>query len=94
MYFIIYWENFKAPFQWGTWNRAFDTVRLLRPPDYLLYHSLILPKQVNVQLAAFAYELQAFENEADYYAAQQGEIKFFSESFFPSGSSSLEGEQP
>jgi hypothetical protein len=74
--------------EFGEYPFVFDT------PDYLLYHSLILPKRVNVQLAAFAYELQAFENEAEYYAAQQGEIKFFSESFIPTGTFSLEGVQP
>lgn len=41
---------------------------IFRAPDYDLHLSLDLPVVIDVQLLAFAQELHAFSNEADYYA--------------------------
>jgi hypothetical protein len=61
-------------------------------PDYRTYHDIKLPCVVNTQIAAFAHELKAFENDEAYEASQPEEIKFASESFIPSGLFSPEGE--
>lgn len=61
-------------------------------PDYLLYSNLSLPIVVNVQLAGFAHELQAFESEEHYKASQTEEPKFASESFIPAGLFTPDGE--
>jgi hypothetical protein len=57
-------------------------------PDYRTYDDLKLPRIVSAQIAAFAHELEAFENDEAYEAheASQPEgIRFAPESFFPSG---------
>jgi hypothetical protein len=54
-------------------------------PDYDTYDWLSLPTIAVVQIAAFAHELQCFENEDEYMAAQGATLKFAEESFVPSG---------
>src|SRR5262245_18747867 len=54
-------------------------------PDYDLYQAMTLPRILETQIAGFAHEIDCYANEADYYAAQDNEIKFASESFIPSG---------
>ena len=54
-------------------------------PDFLLCDSVKLPSVIDVQIAAFAHELSAFESEEAYYASQSEEPKFAAESFIPSG---------
>lgn len=51
-------------------------------PDYRTYDTLQLPKTVNVQLAAFAHDLKAFENEE---ALRASGSKMAAESCIPSG---------
>ena len=57
---------------------VFDT------PDYELHRLLELPVVMDVQLSAFARELHAFRDEAEFYASKWGE-SFAAESFVPSG---------
>lgn len=53
-------------------------------PDFQLT-AAELPAFVTIQLAAFAHELQSYDNDEAYYQSQSYEIKFASESFIPSG---------
>ena len=59
-------------------------------PDYQL-RKVQLPSILQVQLAAFAYELQSYESDEAYEQSQSEEIKFASESFIPSGLFTPEG---
>jgi hypothetical protein len=54
-------------------------------PDYRLHEELSLPAQKQVQIAAFAREITAFETVAAYEASQTGDLKYASQSFIPSG---------
>jgi hypothetical protein len=54
-------------------------------PDFRLCDSVKLPSIVEAQIAAFAHELSAFENDEAYYASQSERPGFASESFIPSG---------
>ncbi len=54
-------------------------------PDFRLCDSVKLPSIVEAQIAAFAHELSAFENDEAYYASQSEEPGFAAESFIPSG---------
>jgi hypothetical protein len=54
-------------------------------PDYRLHEELSLPARKQVQIAAFAREIAAFETVAAYEASQTGELKYASQSFIPSG---------
>jgi hypothetical protein len=54
-------------------------------PDFRLCDSVKLPSIVEVQIAAFAHELSAFESEAAYDASQSERPRFAAESFIPSG---------
>jgi hypothetical protein len=54
-------------------------------PDYRLHDDLSLPAQQEVQIAAFAQEIAAFESVATYEASQTGDLKYASQSFIPSG---------
>ena len=54
-------------------------------PDYQLYEELSLPARKEVQIAAFAHEITAFETVAAYEASQTGDLKYGSQSFIPSG---------
>lgn len=60
-------------------------------PDYDVHSSLQLPTIVQVQIAAFAHELEGFENDEAYYASQGDEPKFAAEAFIPSGLFSAAG---
>src|SRR5262249_30808454 len=53
-------------------------------PDYRLHEELSLPARKEVQIAAFAHEIAAFETIAAYEASQTG-VKCASQSFIPSG---------
>jgi hypothetical protein len=53
-------------------------------PNYRL-NKVRLPSILQVQLAAFAHELQSYESDQAYEQSQSEEIKFASESFIPSG---------
>lgn len=54
-------------------------------PDYRLHEELSLPARKDVQIAAFAHEITAFETVAAYEASQTGDLKYASQSFIPSG---------
>jgi hypothetical protein len=54
-------------------------------PDYRLHEELALPARKEVQIAAFAHEIAAFETEAAYEASQTDDVKYASRSFIPSG---------
>src|SRR5205085_36715 len=54
-------------------------------PDYGLTGAVVVPSICEVQLTAFAHELQAYESEAAYAATQSGAVKFATESFIPAG---------
>jgi len=54
-------------------------------PDYRLHEELSLPARNEVQIAAFAHEIAAFQSVAAYEASQTGDLKFASQSFIPSG---------
>ena len=80
------WANPSGPDpESGLFPFIFDT------PDYILHHTLLLPIVVDVQLAAFAYELYAFANQVDYDVWQNDDPKFAVESFIPAGLFSEEG---
>jgi hypothetical protein len=63
----------------GCYPFVFDT------PDYRLHDGLPLPARTQVQIAAFAHEISAFETVAAFEASQTGELKYGSQSFIPSG---------
>jgi hypothetical protein len=54
-------------------------------PDYRLHEELSLPALMEVQIAAFAQEIAAFESVAAYEASQTDDLKYASQSFIPSG---------
>jgi hypothetical protein len=54
-------------------------------PDYRLQDDLVLPARRNVQVAAFAYQIDMFETEAAFDASQATDVKYSSKSFIPSG---------
>lgn len=55
-------------------------------PDFRAVPFAEFPRTVEMQLTAFASnDFKIFASEADYYAAQEDEIKFASKSFVPSG---------
>jgi hypothetical protein len=59
-------------------------------PDYQR-HRVQLPSIRQVQLAAFAQELQSYESDEAFHQSQANGIKFASESFIPSGLFTPEG---
>jgi hypothetical protein len=63
----------------GTYPFVFDL------PDYDLHNDVQIPGLATIQLAAFAHELQGFESEGAYMAAQSSDMRFAVESFIPSG---------
>src|SRR5262249_7410281 len=63
----------------GSYPFVFDA------PDYRLHEELSLPARKEVQIAAFAHEISAFETVAAYDASQTGDLKYASQSFIPSG---------
>jgi hypothetical protein len=60
-------------------------------PDFRSNDDLRLPTIVGVRMAAFAHELQGFEDEKAFDDSQLGEIKFAAQSFIPSGLFASEG---
>lgn len=55
-------------------------------PDFRAVHLHKFPKTVELQLTAFASnDFKLFANEADYENSQDGEMKYVSKSFVPSG---------
>jgi hypothetical protein len=54
-------------------------------PDGGAHDALALPAVIDVQLAAFAHEVEFHSDDAEYAASQDDEIKFAAESFIPSG---------
>lgn len=71
----------------GTYPFVFDL------PDFYTYEAIDLPKNLEIQLTAFAsQEFEVFENEEVYFNSQSGEIKFASRSFIPSGLFSVNSE--
>jgi hypothetical protein len=54
-------------------------------PDYQLIEISDLPAFATIQVAAFAHELESFENDEAYEESQTGEFKMASESFIPAG---------
>jgi len=66
-------------FETGCYPFVFDA------PDYRLHEDMSLPARSEVQIAAFAHEIAAFESVAAYEASQAGDLKFASQSFIPSG---------
>jgi hypothetical protein len=54
-------------------------------PDYRLHDELPLPAQQQVQIAAFAHAIDAFETVAAFEESQTGDLKYASQSFIPSG---------
>jgi len=61
-------------------------------PDYQLHEGLSLPARREVQIAAFAHEIAAFETVAAYEASQTGDLQYASQSFIPSGLFTPDGE--
>ena len=59
-------------------------------PDYRL-RKLRLPSILDVQLAAFAHQLQSYESDESYEHSQPDKVKFAAESFIPSGLFEPEG---
>src|SRR5215470_6397151 len=61
-------------------------------PDYRLHEELSLPAQKEVQIAAFAHEIAAFETVAACEASQAGDLQYASQSFIPSGLFTPDGD--
>lgn len=70
----------------GEYPFVFDLV------DKAVYGDLDYPFVSRVRLSAFAHELDLFESEDDFDSAQDGEVKFASESFIPAGLFAPDGE--
>ena len=69
-------------------DEAADTGRyrfVFDAPDARLHEALQLPAHKDVQIAAFAREVAAFETVAAFDASQTGDLKYASQSFIPSG---------
>lgn len=62
----------------GDYPFVFDT------PDFALHGNLKLPVVRTAQITAFAHEISAYANEADFSASQKGQ-RFASRSFIPTG---------
>lgn len=71
----------------GTYPFIFDT------PDFRTHDDDALPGIVTVQIAAFAYEVEFFAEEAAFHASQTGEVKFSTQSFIPIGLFHDEGSE-
>ena len=67
---------------------------LFDSPDFHLHQDVVLPSVATVQLAAFAHELTIYPNQEAHAQSQEGEVKFASQSFIPSGLFSLEENTP
>lgn len=61
-------------------------------PDF--YASPVsLPCRATAQIAAFAHEIELYEDEEQYLDSQEDEVKFAAQSFIPSGLFDLEAEE-
>jgi hypothetical protein len=70
-----------------------DSPLVFDAPDAQLHRGLALPATVTVQLAAFPYEIEAFDSEEDYYASQdRTDLAFAARSFIPSGLFTPDGD--
>ncbi|MBI5538860.1 MAG: hypothetical protein HY951_02300 [Bacteroidia bacterium] len=58
-------------------------------PDFRTIGQIDFPKNFDVQLTAFAQELNIYESEKEYKISQTSELKFATQSFIPSGLFSL-----
>ncbi len=54
-------------------------------PDMKVLDEMVYPQNVEIQLTAFATELEFYPNEDDYYGSQDEELQFAIESFMPIG---------
>jgi len=54
-------------------------------PDMRALEAMEYPQNVEIQLTAFAIELEYYPNEDDYYGSQDEELQFAVESFMPIG---------
>jgi hypothetical protein len=54
-------------------------------PDMKVLDEMDYPQNVEIQLTAFAYDLEFYPNEDDYYGSQDEELQFAVESFMPIG---------
>jgi hypothetical protein len=71
----------------GCYPFVFDT------PDFLCHAGLELPTVAQVQIGAFAHEVESYPSEQAYGESQTGEVKFASRSFIPSGLFSPDGDR-
>ena len=65
-------------------------------PDMKVLDKMDYPQNVEIQLTAFATDLEFYPNEDDYYGSQDEELQFAVESFMPIGlfEEDEEGENP
>jgi hypothetical protein len=65
-------------------------------PDMRVLDEMDYPQNVEIQLTAFATDLEFYPNEDDYYGSQDEELQFTVESFMPIGlfEEDEEGENP
>ena len=61
-------------------------------PDFRIYTDLCMPSTVTAQIAAFAHEVSVYASVEAYDEEQEGEVKFASQSFVPSGMFLPKGE--
>ena len=54
-------------------------------PNFRINEIIEMPKDVQIQLAAFAQEISCYDNEKEFDDSQEGELKFAIQSFIPSG---------
>ena len=54
-------------------------------PDINVHKNIRLPQSVEVQVSAFAHEVNFYDNDKEFEDSQSTDIKFASESFIPSG---------
>ncbi len=70
-----------------------DYPLVFEAPDAAVHRGLNLPATATVQLAAFGYEIEAFDGEEEFYAAQDSsELGFAARSFIPSGLFTPDGD--
>jgi hypothetical protein len=60
-------------------------------PDFHIYDDVELPAVCDASVAAFAHEVELFDNPEVYEASQETEPKFAAQSFIPSGLFTAEG---
>lgn len=54
-------------------------------PNSNMYSNIVLPQLLHIQLTAFTHELTVYPNEENYFSQQEGEVKFATQSFIPTG---------